>query len=246
MRLARSVVALAIVLATTTSYMTRTSYADDTAPTAVATQAVVTDTTTPNKTADAAISVTISAGDTLTAIAATHNTTVDAILALNAVADPNTIVPGQTLKIPGDSQGLVAFSSSLKAAAEAFMTPPAPKPAVHYAAVSTVPVVHASSAGNTYAPGYCTWYVKERVPSWPNRMGNAYQWLGGAQALGYATGNVPAAGAIGVERGQDHVVYVESTSADKSMVTISEMNYAGISGVHYRTVPAGTFAYIYV
>ena len=99
-----------------------------------------------------------------------------------------------------------------------------------------------SSAGNTYAYGWCTWYVKSRKPNIPNTFGNAYQWIGSAQASGYATGTTPVAGAIGAA--DNHVVYVESVNGGN--VTISEMAYAGGVGVvHYRTVPASSFYYIY-
>src|SRR5690606_9688951 len=34
----------------------------------------------------------------------------------------------------------------------------------------------ASSAGNTYAYGYCTWWVKTKRPDLPNQLGNAGAW----------------------------------------------------------------------
>lgn len=192
MRLARSVVALAIVLATTTSYMTRTTYAENTPYAEVAaTTAVATNFVTPTN------------------------------------SEPE--------------QPLGEFSDSFKDAAKEFITPPAPKPVqqVTYARAA------GSTAGNSYAMGTCTWYVKNRVPAWPNAMGNANQWIYSAQGL-FNTGNTAAAGAIGVERGAMHVVYVESVSADGRTVTISEMNYAGHPGVHYRTEPVSKFQYIYM
>lgn len=197
MRLARSVVALAIVLATTTSYMTRTSYAEDTAYAEVTTTTAVTAKYVP-----------------------TTNTDKD--LALGE------------------------FSESFKDAAKAFITPPAPKVTTVSYTQPTYARSAGSVAGNSYAVGTCTWYVKNRVPNWPNAMGNANQWIASAQANGFATGNTPAAGAIGVQRGAVHVVYVESYNPTTKKVTISEMNYAGHSGVHYRTVSASTFQYIYM
>ena len=197
MRLARSVVALAIVLATTTSHMTRTTYAED------ATYAEVTATT----------AVTTS---------------------FTSTTKPTTEKP------------LATFTASMKDAAETFMAPPPPPPApvnvqpVHYAHAPGV------VAGNSYAYGTCTWYVKNRVPAWPNAMGNANQWVYSAQANGIATGGTPAVGAIAAENGIMHVAYVEWVSPDKQTVKISEMNYAGSTNVHYRTVPASTFTYIYM
>lgn len=100
-----------------------------------------------------------------------------------------------------------------------------------------------SGGPNGYAPGNCTWYVKNKRPDIGGYWGNAgYNWISAAQSAGYATGSKPAAGAIGVQPG--HVVYVESVNADGS-ANISEMNYGALYRMNYRTVPAGTFQYIY-
>ena len=198
MRLARSVVALAIVLATTTSHMTRTTYAQD------ATRAEVT---------------------AATAVTASFTSTIK----------------------PTTEEPLAKFSESFKNAAEDFMAPPPPPAPAPVATVATnAPRAAGAVAGNSYAYGTCTWYVKNRVPAWPNAMGNANQWVYSAQANGIATGGTPVVGAIASENGIMHVAYVESVSADKRTVTISEMNYAGHSGVHYRTEPASKFTYIYM
>ncbi|MFO0971641.1 MAG: CHAP domain-containing protein [Candidatus Saccharimonadales bacterium] len=103
-------------------------------------------------------------------------------------------------------------------------------------------VARNSSAGNTYIPGYCTWYAKNRRPDLPNRLGNASTWVSNAAAQGFATGSTPKAGAIGQQG--NHVVYVEGVNADGS-VTVSEMNYRGLFIISSRTVPATTFRYIY-
>lgn len=102
----------------------------------------------------------------------------------------------------------------------------------------------ASSAGNSYYYGYCTWYAKQRRPDLPNRLGNGGQWLMNAAAQGYATGTTPRAGAIAETYG--HVAYVESVNSDGTIV-ISEMNGpAGFGVVGTRTVPASQyFGYIY-
>jgi surface antigen len=102
--------------------------------------------------------------------------------------------------------------------------------------------IAASSAGNTYTKGQCTWYVKSRRPDLSNGLGNGGQWVANAAARGFATGTTPRAGAVGEQPG--HVVYVESVSGD--MVNISEMNFnGGVGVVHNRTVAASTFKYIY-
>ena len=248
MRIARSVVALTIILAATLSYG-HTAYADSTTYTNTAAQPDAPAKTEPAKTVSTP-AVTVQAGDTLTAIASAHSTTVNDILVTNAISDPNLIEPGQVLQLPTPPQGLTGFSSSLKVAAAAFMAPPAPvaQPVAQVATttVATQPTYRAaSSAGNTYVAGTCTWYVKSRIPSLPNQLGNGgYGWLSAAAAFGYATGSSPAPGAIGVESG--HVVIVESVNGNGT-VNISEMNYAGQVGVvHYRTTSAGEFQYIYV
>lgn len=97
-------------------------------------------------------------------------------------------------------------------------------------------------AGNTYAPGYCTWYAKNMRPDLPNNLGNANTWAARAAAQGIPTGTVPRAGAIG-QQGM-HVVYVQRVNGNGT-VTISEMNYKGLYVTSTRTVPASSFIYIY-
>jgi surface antigen len=248
MRIARSVVALTIILAATLSYG-HAAYADSTTYTNTAAQPDASAKTEPAKTVSTP-AVTVQTGDTLTAIASAHGTTVNDILVTNAISDPNLIEPGQVLQLPTPPQGLTGFSSSLKVAAAAFMAPPvqATQPVVQAATTTVVaqPTYRAaSSAGNGYVWGTCTWYVKSRIPALPNQLGNGgYGWLSAAAAFGYATGSSPAPGAIGVESG--HVVIVESVNGNGT-VNISEMNYAGQVGVvHYRTTSASEFQYIYV
>ena len=48
-------------------------------------------------------SYTVRPGDTLSAIAARHHTTVAALAALNRLADPDALRPGQVLRLPGSS-----------------------------------------------------------------------------------------------------------------------------------------------
>lgn len=248
MRIARSVVALTIILAATLSYG-HSAYADSTTYTNTAAQPDASAKTEPAKTASTP-AVTVQMGDTLTAIADAHSTTVNDILVTNAISDPNLIEPGQVLQMPTPPQGLTGFSSSLKVAAAAFMAPPAQMAQSVTQAATTTAVAQptyraASSAGNTYYAGTCTWYVKSRIPSLPNQLGNGgYGWLAAAAAFGYATGSTPAPGAIGVESG--HVVIIESVNGNGT-VNISEMNYAGQVGVvYYRTTSASEFRYIYV
>ncbi|MEO8691529.1 MAG: LysM peptidoglycan-binding domain-containing protein [Candidatus Saccharimonas sp.] len=195
--------------------------------------------------------VTVQKGDTLTQIAERFSVSVDDIVQLNSITNPDMINPGEELRIPADnsasSAGTTADYGQLLSAASRFIEPPKPvyaPTAVNYAAPANVSHgSYGSSAGNTYAWGQCTWYVKQRKPNLPNQLGNAgYNWLSGAQAAGFATGAEARPGAIGVQAG--HVVIVEAVHG--GLVDVSEMNYAGSVGiVHYRTVSASTFSYIY-
>ena len=101
---------------------------------------------------------------------------------------------------------------------------------------------YTNTAGNTYTPGYCTWYVKNKRPDIPNMWGNASEWLRNAQRQNWPTGSSPAQGAVGWNSG--HVVYVESVNGDGT-VTISEMNWNGPWSTNTRTVSSSAFMYIY-
>ena len=128
--------------------------------------------------------------------------------------------------------------------------PAAPAPTTRLAAANTqqrTSSMTPSFRGNSYAYGYCTYYVAGRRGV-PSNWGNASQWYYNAIASGYAVGSAPRAGAIaqtsGGWGGYGHVAYVESVSGN--MVTVSEMNYnGGWNRVSSRTVPASSFRYIY-
>jgi surface antigen len=192
--------------------------------------------------------VKVQPGDTLSSIAEANGT--DYVRVFNAndfIANPDVIDVDQQVRIPKSDEQLPdrygeymngATTVQTTTVAQTSTAPAAAAPAQ----IATPRVTVQSSTGNTYAYGWCTWYVKSRKPGIPNNWGNAYSWTGSAQASGYATGSAPVAGAIGVAG--NHVVYVESVSGGN--VSISEMAYAGGVGVvHYRTVPAGSFYYIY-
>lgn len=207
---------------------------------------------TDKKAAD--VIVKVQPGDTLSSIADANSTDYVRIFDANDfIANPDVIDVNQEVRIPKSDEQLpdrygeymnsqtVAVQASV-AAPVAASTPTASAPAASPARTYSAPAATQSSAGNTYAYGWCTWYVKSRKPNIPNNWGNAYSWTGSAQASGYSTGSAPVAGAIGAAG--NHVVYVESVSGGN--VTISEMAYAGGVGVvHYRTVPANSFFYIY-
>lgn len=103
---------------------------------------------------------------------------------------------------------------------------------------------------NGYDYGYCTWYAKNRRPDLPNNLGNASTWKVLAQRAGFATGNIPRAGAVIWTPPRDyygHVGYVESVNGDGS-VNVSEMNTAGWGVVSRKTLSAeqaAGYGYIY-
>lgn len=249
MRFNKSVMAAALLLAFTV-FGGHDVYAIDTKQTEQPTDATQSS-TAPQTTTPKNEQITIAPGQNLTQIAEQYRTTVDAILAENNLANADLIEPGQVLSVTPGEVKLADKYTSLKAAAEAFIVPPAPVAAPVTVAQQVAPTrvvtshaAPASSAGNTYGYGTCTWYVKSMKPNLPNRLGNAGpEWIANAAAAGYGTGTAPAIGAIGVTAG--HVVLVDSVNADGT-VNISEMNYGGgIGVVHHRTVPAGSFRYIY-
>lgn len=103
----------------------------------------------------------------------------------------------------------------------------------------------ASSEGNTYTPGNCTWGVKQyKRPDLPNMLGNANQWLYNARAMGLPTGSEPRAGAVGVQRFGTHVVYIEAVN-DDGTVSVWEMNYNGLYSINTDNYPASYYDYIY-
>jgi surface antigen len=183
------------------------------------------------------VTYTVASGDSLTKIADTYKTDWKRLFYKNtAVADPNTISVGEVLIVPTAEEQLAE-----RPIAEAPVVSSNP---VKSSGTSTIVASQArgSTAGNTYTPGYCTWYAKNRRPDLPNRLGNASAWVSSAAAQGFATGSTPQAGAIGQQG--NHVVYVEAVNGDGT-VTVSEMNYSGLYVISSRTVAASNFMYIY-
>lgn len=110
----------------------------------------------------------------------------------------------------------------------------------------TVTTYAANSSGNGYAPGNCTYYVKELRPDLPNDLGNANQWYANAKADGFKVGTKPKIGAVGVsyEGWAGHVVYVSKIKKNGNIV-ITEMNYGGLWNKNTREVSPSSFVYIY-
>jgi surface antigen len=180
---------------------------------------------------------TIAEGESLTIVAQKYASTWTRLFAKNIqIADPNIIKVGEKITIPEATEQLPERPLPPQPQAVA------PTQPAGQSNTDNAPAYSGNSAGNTYSPGYCTWYAKNRRPDLPNSLGNADTWVYRAQAMGIATGSAPRTGAIG-QQGM-HVVFVESVNGDGT-VTISEMNYQGLYITSSRTVPAGNFMYIY-
>ena len=101
--------------------------------------------------------------------------------------------------------------------------------------------------------GQCTWYAAGRRPDLDGiTTGNAYQWLGEAQAKGVATGTTPVAGSIAVNTTYrdssgtllGHVAYVDGVSG--SNLVVDEANVVPLKITLNVTVPESEFqGYIY-
>lgn len=189
----------------------------------------------------------VAENESLNKIAEQHGTTWKRLFDKNeSIENPDHITVGNELVIPRPDEALKERPVPLPPAPEPMVAAPASGSGVATQRRSQ-PATRAvqsrgSSPGNTYSPGYCTWYTKNMRPDLPNNLGNADTWVARARAQGIPTGTAPRAGAIG-QQGM-HVVYVQSVNGDGT-VTISEMNYNGLYVISSRTVPAGTFQYIY-
>lgn len=186
------------------------------------------------------------AGDTPESLAAKYNSDKDRIVAFNDL-ELGGVVPGKAIVLPGgalpdnERPGYVPPRSGVSQGA-------------YSGGYSTVnSQIAQASAGNRYAPGYCTWYAYERRMKLGRPIGsfwgNAATWAMYARSAGYLVNNSPAVGAIMQNGGgYGHVAIVESVNSDGSL-TISEMNYAGnFNRTTSRTVGAGAaagFTYIH-
>ncbi|MCP8862527.1 coiled-coil domain-containing protein [Latilactobacillus curvatus] len=120
--------------------------------------------------------------------------------------------------------------------------------------------VAGNSAGNSYAWGQCTWYVKSVAPWAGNNWGNGAQWGASAAAAGFTVNHIPAAGAIvsfaggqmvgswAADGTYGHVAYVQSYDAAAGTITITQggMGFSNPAGPNTQTISnAGAFTYIH-
>ncbi|WP_208422889.1 coiled-coil domain-containing protein [Latilactobacillus fragifolii] len=121
-------------------------------------------------------------------------------------------------------------------------------------------MVAGNSAGNSYAWGQCTWYVKSVAPWAGNNWGNGAQWGASAAAAGFRVDHTPAAGAIvsfaggqmvgswAADGTYGHVAYVQSYDAAAGTITITQggMGFSNPAGPNTQTISnAGAFTYIH-
>lgn len=198
----------------------------------------------------------VAENENLSKIAEKHQTTWKRIYDKNTqVADPDVVNAGVELVIPSPEEQLteravpvdpepvvVAPEPATSRARTTSTRPQAAKPAPRQQSN----VARGNASGNTYTPGQCTWYVKNRRGgSLPNGLGNADQWFARAQAMGMSTGHTPQVGAAGVRPTGQHAVYVEAVHGNGT-ITISEMNYNySPYSQRTRTANASDFIYIY-
>lgn len=175
------------------------------------------------------VKYTVKDGDTLSKISKKYHVKWERIYYKNLhIKHPDNIQVGQRFTIPRDGEKLKKRPISTYAQKTAY------KP---------LKIAQNVSPGNGYNFGYCTWYVKNRRPDIPNSWGNADTWDDYAMAEGWAVGDTPKVGSIGVTKAYMHVVYIEKIVGDK--VFVSEMNYAGWNVISSRLAPITEFRYIY-
>lgn len=149
---------------------------------------------------------TIERGDTLTDIARRHDTTVAALVAANDIADPDVIIAGDTLEIPGastDDDGPGDTTTSGDAAEPA----DSPAPATAATGTSVAPIgptgdpgdkrVHVVAPGDTVASIARQYGISEAQFMAANGLTSAGQLLGGARVQMAATGPAPGTGTLG-------------------------------------------------
>ena len=118
--------------------------------------------------------------------------------------------------------------------------------------LSTIGYGGATSGGNRYAYGNCTWYSYERRLKLGRPIGglwgNATSWASSARANGFTVNKTPAPGAIFQNHGgYGHVGVVEKVYPNGD-IYVTEMNYQGynvISGATIKAAYVSNYNYIH-
>lgn len=173
------------------------------------------------------IKVTVVAGDTLTSIATTHQTTVQRLWAANTqLTDPNVLEVGQELIAPLNTDVLPERAMPVTIPVASGQT--------------SAPSGRSYVSGNTYSPGQCTAFVKDQLGWVQNGWGNASDWK---YRSGHTVSATPAVGTVAWAKGYGHVAIV--TAVGSGTVTVVEQNYKGPYIVSSRVAPTSEFEYIY-
>ena len=186
----------------------------------------------------------VAAKDTVDSIADKFKVDSVNILAQNQLDASSDLQIGQQLIIPGakkeapkpviekkdDKRALAKSTGKKNVLAQKAADKKAPKNAL---------AVYKRDGKNTFAPGYCTWFVaNHKNVTW---KGNANQWLANARAAGVSTGSRPVSGAIvqfggrGYNRAYGHVGIVVDVDGDD--LVIKDMNYSNRYQTTIRRVP---------
>ena len=171
--------------------------------------------------------VTVAEGDSLSLIAEANGTTWTRLFDANeSITNPDTINPGDKIRVPAADEQLTDRTSAALAAQRSAHTQAAPVPVARRNTYTTHQYTSKPVSSSSYYIGngmWCTDYVHSRRPD----------------VAGKSTGTTPQAGAVAVTNG--HVAYVESVNADGSY-TVSEMGWNYKAGnYNKRTVRSGTF-----
>jgi surface antigen len=158
---------------------------------------------------------TVASGDTAQSLADKYKASADQITAFND-AEVSGLRPGEKIVIPNGQVQQPVYKAVTSASYYSFGS-------------------SAIYGYNGYDPGFCTWYVANRI-SVPSNWGNANTWDNLAPLSGWTVSSVPRQGAIAqTDRGSEgHVAYVEAVSADGTQIKYSDMNgLAGFNKVGY-------------
>lgn len=93
---------------------------------------------------------TVQSGDTLSQIAANHNTTVDTLVANNNIADANVIFVGQQVEIDGVASNASYDATQADVAAVVASQAPVAQEVSYTAPVATTTTTTAAASGSTY------------------------------------------------------------------------------------------------
>lgn len=158
-------------------------------------------------------------GDSLTKIARERHTSVLRLFYANkAIEHPDKIKPGTKLVIPSKDEKLKKrkLPDIIK-----FIAPTSIRPGGF------------SNSDNTYSVGYCTAWVKDRLPWVRNGWEDAINWGYNAQNDGFNVHSSPIVGSVAwMTSNGGHVAAVESVSGER--VYVSEKNWQGWNVLSYR------------